>query len=304
MNKFLFRIKSNSGFSLTEVLMACFAGLLVVLMAGSAVQSAFYNFYSLEMKLQVEESVNYASMVLRNYISMAVNLQVAAPPLTNFDNNVGQIREYNLNTWTATTGPGSIDTIAYFLRENLPSGDHASAITGAQRFPVTAFFFQRPTVDKYGVLYIQTAGDYTTPLTPKLSDFRIPGIVDFEIVDVVSNEFVNFGNYVSDVDLEGRQVVAGVLIKITMRNYFGNSLENLTWCPQRFIATNPTCQSPTPYKDTEKTFLVNIRNNILSRGISQRELNPLSTTQTSPLYRRSADTVYFFKPYIPVGVTR
>lgn len=285
-------------------------GTLVIMMAGTIIQSSYYNFFSLEMKLQVEESVNNAALVLKSYLSMAVNIQEGTPPLTTFQNNVGQIRRYNLNDWTPSTGSGNVDTIAYFLRENLRSGNSALTTSGFDRFPVSAIFFQRPTIDRFGVLYIQTAENYTTPLKAQAAAIRVPGIVDFEIMDLIGNQFVNFGGYSKDNDLNGKTVVGAVLIKVVLRNYFGNKLENLTWCPQRFIAANAACQSPTPYRDSEKIFLVNIRNNILSRGISQRGLNPIEphaaavAAPISPQYRRNVDTVYFFKPSIPIGVQR
>ncbi len=176
--------------------------------------------------------------------------------------------------------------------------------SGIDRFPITGIFFQRPTVDKYGVLYIHTKSDnYTGNLEPDASDIRVPGIVNFEVVDLPGNLFNNFGNYPSDVDLNGQYVVAGALIKIVVRNYFGNKLDDLKWCPPAFL-TDPACQSPTPFKDTEKVFLINLRDNILSRGVSQRGSDPASTSTFAPEYRRSADTVYFLKPSFPMGVSR
>jgi hypothetical protein len=236
---------------------------------------------------------------------MAVHLQEEkTPPLAEFKNNIGKIRRYNLNDWTATTGSGTVDTIAYFLRENLRSGESGLTMTGADRFPVTAVFFQRPTINKYGELYIHTQADYRKSLSPSASDIRIPGIVDFEIVDLVGNDYANDGNYPIDADLQNKTVIGGVLIKIVIRNYFGRTLENLTWCPARFMTANPTCQTSAPFRDTQKMFLVNVRNNILSRGISQRNPNPLDPNTVVPEYRRSADTIYFLKPKAPTGVSR
>jgi prepilin-type N-terminal cleavage/methylation domain-containing protein len=307
---FFKRIRKQAGFSLIELMASVAVGTLVIMMAGTLIQSSYYNFYSLEMKLQIEESVNNAALVLKNYLSMAVNLQEGTPPLATFQNNVGLIRRYNLNDWTASSGSGNVDTIAFFLRENLRSGNSALTTSGFDRFPTTAIFFQRPTQDRFGVLYIQTAQNYTTPLRAQGEGIRVPGVVDFEIMDLIGNQFVNVGGYAKDNDLNGKFVVGAVLIKVVLRNYFGNKLENLTWCPQRFIAANPGCQSSTPYRDSEKIFLVNVRNNILSRGMSQRGINPLEphlptvAPPISPQYRRNVDTVYFLKPSIPIGVQR
>ncbi len=295
----------KSGFSLLEMLSALTGGTLVVLMIGSMLQSSFANFYSLQMKLQTEESLNYAAYVLKNYLSMAVHLQEdKAPPLLSFNNNLGLIRRYNLNDWTATTGSGAVDTIAFFLRENLRSGETGLTMTGVDRYPVTGIFFQRPTTDKYGELYIHTHQTYAGNFGPSAADIRVPSIVDFEVVDLIGNDYANVGNYSVDNDLQNKTVVSAVLIKVVIRNYFGHTLEQLKWCPERFIAANPDCQSPTPYRDTQKIFLVNIRNNVLSRGISQRGQNPLSPATIVPEYRRSADTIYFFKPRIPIGVSK
>lgn len=301
------RTKPNheNGFSLLEMLGALTAGTLVVLMVGSMLQSSFYNYYSISMKLQSEEALNHAAYVLKNYFSMAVHLQEeTAVPMTEFKDNVGKIRRYNLNDWTASTGSGAVDTIAYFLRENLRSGETGLSMTGPERYPVTGVFFQRPTVNKYGELYITTHPTYAGKFGPTGADIRVPGIVDFEILDLIGNEYTNVGRYSFDNDLEGKNVIGGVLIKVVIRHYFGHTMDQLTWCPERFIAGNPSCKSPTPYRDTQKIFLVNIRNNILSRGISQRNQNPLNPTTIVPEYRRSADTIYFLKPRIPIGVSR
>lgn len=297
------------GFSLVELLIGIGISSVIASLAALVIQTSTSNFYNFLNRMQVEEQVNNAAHTLHNYFSMALNLQVGTPPLATFSNNAGQIVEsYNLSGWTPTTGNGNVDVIAFFLRENLISGwNYSNPIPdGANRFPTTVIYFQKPTVDKFGVLYIKSDSTGASSLTASKADLRLNNIVDFEVIDVFFVPFENYGSYAEDNDLDNgttkKKMVSSVTFKVTVRNYFGTGSGDLKWCPARFIASHSACDSKVPFKDTEKAFVVKIRNNTLSRGFLQRTNVADGATGIEPaLYERSADTVYFLKPNIPIG---
>jgi prepilin-type N-terminal cleavage/methylation domain-containing protein len=305
-NKNLIRyLKYRQGFSLVELLIGVGLSSAVALFAAMVIHTSAANFTVYSLRAEREEAVHNVAHALHNYFSMALNLRVANAPLSSFKDNIGQlVAEYNLNSWKATLSSGDIDVIAYFLRENLPSGwDYSkSAPSGAARFPVTVIYFQKPTINKYGVLYIKSDSSGASSLQASKSDLRLTHVVDFEVLDVFSTSFQNLGNYPEDTDLNGAQMVSSVTFKVTVRNFFGINPGDLKWCPSRFIAANESCKTKVPFKDTEKVFSVKIRNNTLARGFVQKVIAPDNTATVEPAYyQRSADTVYFLKPTIPIG---
>ncbi len=307
--------RNESGISLVELLVAAAIVGFVVMAAASAVNLARINMASVSDKVKSEQELNNAAYALRHYISMALNLTASATPgplnTSNFTSNVGQVGIYNLNSWTATTGPGVVDVIAFFVRENFASGTVGlnPAPLGSSRFPITGVFFQQPTVDKYGVLYIDTS---TSVLQPQDSDVKVSHIVDFQISEIFSQVFPATGGMgVIDADLQGKKMVTGITMKIVTRNYFSVSEKApvLTWCPPQFMpsGTSPTaqCEPNIPYKDVEKSFTFTIRNNVMGRSFTQRGLAPDTTGAAdglvAPIYRRPLDSIYFLSPSIPIG---
>ncbi|MES3038281.1 MAG: prepilin-type N-terminal cleavage/methylation domain-containing protein [Bdellovibrionota bacterium] len=312
------RRNNNAGFSLVELMVAVAILSVIVLMNMQIVEEISNTQVALMKKIQSEENVMQGVSSIKRNLSMAVNLIHVAGPINGnaLLNNRGQIATYNLAAWAPTLGPGAIDVISAFIRENKAS-DGVTALNALPaetpadrliRFPISAIFFQRPTLDKYGVLYIDVqATPVAGVITPKDSAEKIPYIVDFEIMEVFSTQFEPVG-YAMDADLSGRFMAMSATIRIVQRNYFGTTFNTVyRWCPPAFMGL-PACATDTPYKDTEKIFTVGIRNNVLGRsktrrGLATNVLVPPADVDTppAPYFSRREDGIYFLKSRIPLG---
>jgi hypothetical protein len=310
---------NQKGASLIELIAALGVSAIVLLGAASALILTQNNNLSLSDKIQAEEEVNRAAFPLRHFISMALNIVEINQPVNGkpFDGNIGMIARYDLLNWTNSTGPGAIDVVSFFIRENFLSTSTLPASI-YDRFPITTIFFQRPTVNKFGVLYINTSKNVPS-IAPTDSDFKVSHIVNFEITEVYSQIYnrVSSGidTYSIDNDLVGKKMVTGVSIKIVTRNYFNGSGQGLSlaWCPQDFMpggkTPNAACKINLPYKDTEKNFTFTLRNNVTGRSLTQRGKAGNTTGAPNglmaPIFRRPLEATYFLSPALPIGaITR
>jgi hypothetical protein len=314
--KFLFQ---QSGLTLVEILMGVAISGGILAATGFSYKQMLFAQHSLYEKLTAEEDVNGAAHILQSYFSMALNLAKLAPPATmnaaTFKKNIGLISTYSIKNWVPTMGPGGFDTVAFFVREAMVSGTTAVPVTGIQRFPVTTIFFQKPTVNKYGVIYIGSLTNVGAELAPRDADFKVQRVVDFAITEVFTQVFNTQSIYAVDNDLAGQEMVTSINLQITTRNYFGGAGDGhkMTWCPPPFMPSgatpDPQCTADVPYKDTTRFFAFNIRNNVLGRSYYQRGTadNTLDPTLTptaqppAPYHRRTIDGVYFLSPSIPIG---
>jgi hypothetical protein len=299
------RIKNQNGFSLTELLVATAAATFIIMVSAITLINAQQNYKSMVEKINSEEEVHNAEFQLRNMLSMAVNVREVPDlaDMSSFTNNEGKIRKMNLDDWTASTGPGEIEPIAFFLQENLISA-HTDALAADlianpdKRFLTSGIFLQRPTVDKYGILYLHSQNDTTAEIMPNRGDMRIGHVVDFEVIELATVAFEDRTNDSEDADLIGDAMVTSALLKVVVRNYLPHDgVEKLTWCPARFMATEPDCATAATYKDYERLFQFQFRNNVLERGFAQKD----SSGVKLPIYRRNADTIYYLKPNLPIG---
>ncbi len=303
------------GATLIELMAAVGVSVIVLLGAASALILTQNNQLSLSDKMKAEEEVNRVAFPLRHFLSMALNLTEVPGPLNgdNFDSNIGKIAKYNMANWVSSTGPGQIDVVAYFIRENFLSSTTLPA-AATDRFPITTIFFQRPTVDKFGVLYINTAKSGPN-LSPTDGDIKVSQIVDFQVSEIYSQLF-GPSSYLADNDLlfpARKKMVTGVTMKIVTRNYFNGTGQSpvMAWCPQAFmpggLTPNVACKTNLPYKDTEKLFTFTLRNNVIGRSLTQRGTaanTGMPDGLMGPIFRRPFEATYFLSPALPPGAIR
>ena len=269
-------------------------------------------FSSLQNKIKSEVEMNELVFSVEHYLGMAVNLTKSPPLVTStfdFNSSEGKIAEYKLtDVWQLPVNrgdSGEIDTIAYFLRDNLYS-NYPPAPTkpaAAVRFLPTGIFFQRPTIQKYGVLYVNLPRSTDTQMIPSTADYFFEGLVDFEVTNVTAFPFQKTGAGAST-----KNMVFSVTFVVTQRHFLP-SVHNqpLIWCPPHRM-NFAQCAGSRPYFDMTKTFTVKIRNNVIAESSTQRKrgpIDPLTGKQTYvPLEERVFGNIYFLRPSYPPGVLK
>ena len=273
-----------------------------------AIQSQFS---SLQNKVNSEIELNQMMFTVEHYLGMGVDLSLSNAPLTSpiaFNGSMGKISSYSLTNpstlFTPVMGPGKIDTIAYFLRDNLSSNDPSpSAPAASVRFIPSAIFFQRPTVDKYGVLYFNfQSGPNDKSLIPSYKDYFFEGIVDLKVTNITSSvsELSTIQSMVS--------MVSSVTFVVTQRNFVA-TMSNLPlkWCPPAMMLTVPACGGTRPFVDLTKVFTVKIRNNVIGGSTGQRRIGPNIVNTLGPfppIENRVFGNVYFLRPAYPTGALK
>lgn len=297
--------QSLRGFSLIETLVAVGLAGGVMLLIASLLLQIFANYQTLQTKINKDEAILMMGYQLKSHFSMAIGV-FSQPAITerSFHNhpnyvNLGQVLEdFDAAVgFNPTTGPGVLELVGFFLRENAKkTGESLN-----ERFLGTALYMQKPTVDRYGVLYLTSRKRSEGPaIAPSLSDLRATHLVDFKFTalgEVFNNPDPDF--ITSDGDLTGKRLVSSVIIRLVTREYLlSTGVGKRTWCPP-IEMNRPQCRTNLPYRDTEHAFSISLRNNILGRSNSKRVADNLSGNWEVPEYRRFLDSVYFLRPSFP-----
>ncbi|WP_413289562.1 type II secretion system protein J [Bdellovibrio sp. HCB337] len=305
----------QQGFSLVELLLGVALISILLYGIGSLMTMASSQSESLSNRIQSEAEVNEMSFYLKHILSMGVNVEYAGNNNINGlsgtggNSNTGWIRAYDFTTlFNPATTASSVDTIGFFLRDNLASDYVGAPPAVAARFFPTGVFFQRPTPRTYGILYFdlgrpQSAG--TVAVSPSLDDLWFGSIVDLKVLEPEINRFdVNFPD--TNPAAMTRQRLSSITVKLTVREYLprDNGPRDFRWCPPTAM-TATECRTTTPYKDVERVVRIVFRNNVL--GFSTAQMYVSGETPTAlravrrPLYRRPYDLVYFLRASYPSG---
>jgi prepilin-type N-terminal cleavage/methylation domain-containing protein len=307
---------SQQGFSLLELLLAVVLVSVLLYGIGTLMTMASTQSESLTNRIQSEAEINEISFYLKHVLSMGVNVEyIPGADLNNTSGsgtyeNTGWVRgDYDFaSTFNPATASSSIDTIGFFLRDNLQSDYTGAAPAPAIRYLPTGIYFQRPTPRTYGVLYIdlgQPQSGGLVAISPTPDDLWFGSIVDFKATEAESIPFdVNNPdiNQITSV----RRRLSSVTFKVTVREYLpkGNDARAYTWCPPTSMAA-AQCQTASSYRDVERVIRIVFRNNVI--GFSTAQMAVTSETPTAlrnvrrPLNRRPFDLIYFLKPSYPSG---
>jgi hypothetical protein len=293
----------QGGFSLIELLIATGIGLVSVLLISQLLVSIQSQFATLQDKIRKEVGVSEMLFYVHHYVGMALDLTLAPGDLNAaaFDGTYGAIREYSLAGWTPTTGSGPIDVIAFFLRETLSSrnGDRDSRPPAVDRFKPTGIFFQRPTVNRFGVLYLSVNLEAGEDIQPRAKDLRFEGLVDFVVRDVKFDTYTD-----ASTPPVTRKMIHSIVFDATQRHYMPTTAPSaMVWCPPAFM-TLPACATGNrAYRDVTKTFALKIRNNVIGQSLLQKVAGPPPASGApnyQPRFRRTYENIYFLRPSYPL----
>lgn len=310
------RPAKQQGFTIIELLVATAIGIAAILVVSQLLIFVQSQFVTLQKRIKDEAEISQLSFYLHHYLSMAVNLTAVTniPPTANINSSFGAIdADFNMNNWVPQTGNGSVTTIAYFLRDTLSSRDALQRPMNVDRFVPTGLFFQRPSIDKYGALYISTENKGAIQISPQqISPDQIFGsIVDFKVLDISYHPLqfrsANLGIPSGPI----YQMVSSVTFEVTQRHYLPQvPPQNKSWCPPQFMSHPKCVHGQRSYRDVSKTLTVKIKNNLLTESLNQRvSFQPLVPQPGGfplfvPRIERTYDNVYFLRPSYPQGALK
>ncbi len=284
INKF----HNRAGFSLIELLVGLGVSSLAVLACYDIVNKSSQNYLTIAAASENIVETLQASTALKRKISMAVNLEFTAVITPTVELTKGQLINFNQANWTPTNGDGQIVPVFSGFIDSLKS-NYSTLPSRFNRFLPMAVFFQRPTVDKYGVIYITVGDAGTTRLLPRDADFIFRQIVDFKIKNIdKKNSSIN---RVSKFDFE-----------ITRRSFKQTTNRfDYRWCPPQEMA-RPECESAPAFTDSTEYTTITLRNNVLEHHSQQQKMYK-ATNAGKPSYvgipKRLVSGVYFLDSVQP-----
>ncbi len=288
INKF----HSKAGFSLVELLIGLGVSSLAALACYDIVNKSSQNYLTIAAASENIVETLEAATALKRKISLAVNLERnLGPILPSVRLTKGQLISFD-PVWNPSNGDGQISVVFSGFIDSLKSNYQVLPSSRFERFLPMVVFFQRPTVDKYGVIYITIGEPGSTSLTPREADFIFRQIVDFKIKNIDSSSAAN-NNRVSKFDLE-----------ITRRSYKQTTNNfNYKWCPPDKMNLTE-CRTAPAYTDSTEYTTIVLRNNVLARS-SQKQKIYKPTGGGTPAYvgipKRLVSGVYFLDSVQPAA---
>jgi hypothetical protein len=235
-------ITDPRGASLLELLVSkAAAGVLFLGLATMMVWVASSNLMEID-RLESESLALKAAYHLRATMAQALNVRATNLNINNFNtplSSEGRIRSF-VGASIAGGLQGQVVTVGLFVRETAPSGAPSPGTLNSN-LQGTGIFFQRPSPNRSGVLYIQTSG--ATP-APDRQDLYFDRLVHFEIVPTQTGP-------------------NGQVLSTRVRMIFRNLMTDASdggWCPTPDIGIVPGCLD-LPRRDFEKNLIVESRNN-------------------------------------------
>ncbi len=280
--------KYNSGFTLMELLIGGAIATVTMLACLFFINQTFKSYVAVSNSSDnIIETLN-GSAILKNRLSSAINIDYdgVVPLLPAASNLKGFVRQFDLAGWIPVSGNGVTVTIMTGFLDQLKSNATAipAAVLDVNRFLPFSLFFQQPTTDKYGVIYLTIGTPTSVLLSPAQAQFQLDQIVDFSLKEVKS------------IGVPGR--VSQFAIEFTRRSYKSVNDTRFKWCPPSFMSSMG-CEDPAPYFETTEFINVRLRNNVLGRSTTQKQ-NIAGTVP--PMYEgvpeRIQTGVYYLSPVI------
>lgn len=285
------KTNNNSGFSLIELMVGVGLSAIATLACFTLINQSYSSYVSASnTSANIIETVGSAA-TLRQILSYSVNIindntQLKIP--TQFSKDAGYVREFDLTDWDSTiSGSGEIIPVFTGYVDQLKSSEFPTAneIVPSIRFLPITVFFQKPTVDKYGVIYMALGNSKSKTLQPSDAQFLIDQIVDFKIKDI-------------EIPYKNTKRVSRFTMEFTRRNFKKVTENEYIWCPPQFMSKS-VCSKIRSYFDTSEFININLRNNKLRDSTTQKKL--VANTAT-PKYvgipERYQTGVYFLRPKI------
>jgi hypothetical protein len=228
-------------------------------------------------RIETERLALAAEYYLTAFFTQAVQLDhQGAASLNTWSSPVGQGRLRTFSGTSIASGmAGTVHTIAVFNREARASDDDNNPSGVSSSFLTTGVFYQMPTADTSGVLYLETVNPGLT-VAPSSGGVKLDRIVEFEVTDPIK---------------AANDEVLSARFRIVFRHFLSeNYTSQGTWCPTADIASGTAGCNPSAYRDIVTNIQVNMRNNLMpSQG------GGLNASQTT------GGRIYFFRMLHPFG---
>jgi hypothetical protein len=225
-------------------------------------------------KLGAQRLLLEAEYYLNSIFRQATNLKFAGNiNLNNYSpgSSEGALRIFNGDS-VAGGLAGTVHTIAVFNRETGASGRGAGA---RSQFVPTGLFYQMPTADTSGVLYIDLSDGTNSPVAPSARNIMIDRLVRFNVADVILGP----GNEVLSVRFE-----------IVVRYPLNDNYSPLgAWCPPLDLQNGMLGCQGAAHIDLIANLQVTLRDNLI---VSDGTTN---TTQSSQ------GRLYFYRILHPLA---
>jgi hypothetical protein len=231
-------------------------------------------------KIEAEKNLIDATYQITYTLGQAVYVAQSTTSLNSFSigaSGLGQLLS-NFNGDSISGGnAGKIYTIAIFNRENATS---ATGVSQSAILP-TALFYQTPTLNKSGALYLNLGNSPSSSglvaLNPDASSFLIDRVVSFKVVSVQT--------------APSSQQVTSAQFEITVRYFLGTTNPGSgAWCPPNDIGAVTGCDASLAHKDITTNFQVGLVN------------NKFNSDGTSIPQQDSLGRIYLFKMLSPMGL--
>ena len=272
-------LRSERGVTLVELMLVVLISGMVSVMALGVLLNTSGSSSSYTQGIDAEIDELAATNALQSVFSQAVELKLHSPAngdLNGFVSGTGEgrVRVFDSDTVFGAFPPAH--TLAVFWRDRTNSSlTGISSLTSA--LTPTGIYFQKPTPNTWGVLYINLG---TGPsLEPTRSDLIFEGLTRVRVFNISTYSPTGVAS------TPGRPVTA-FDIELTFRRFIGDvKNERKLFCPDSAIATVPACANVGAHRDVRKVFRVLARNNTLA-------LSPSNNLLGAKLY----DLIHFFGP--------
>lgn len=231
---------NQRGYSLAEIMIAVGISAIVILGVSNLIVTFNSEVKAVSETLDFDEEAYrlqyYFSLPLRNVVNVRVSdtsIDSYAIPSTGATAYEGRV----LHSFDSKDHANS-NTITTALLLGARDVSHLDVNSGKSDFKGVGIYFQQPSATTFGVLYIYTQGG---DLKPSRSGQFITNITRLQI---------------DTVEVAG-QIAKSLTVNVWMRFPTSASPLDINWCP----TLNP-CGVGAPAKDIQRTFTINLNNNI------------------------------------------
>ncbi len=247
-------LKSNKGFSLTEIVVALAVSGIVVMMAGKGlldITRASVVAQDTAEKWNEEQSLAFS---LNSYLGRALRVNWTTSPITNIGNNPGLLRDFNSGFVNSNTNSQYI-TLGAFLRE-AGAPDPANPTSDIR---ATGLYFKNPSIQQSGQLVISSSSPGFGPVTISSHD---PDVVYDSIVELEIKPGSSLSNSGAPVRMAH--------VRVVTRRFLTTIKTQWHYCPASQLG-NAACQTGARYVDTTQHLFIPMANNAITNGFGQGE---------------------------------
>jgi len=293
-NEPIISLKNNKGFTLVEIMVTALLVAIMTLAISSVMLSNQKNFKSFQDNQVSLSEIARLSYYMQRYFSQSINIRYFGSADLDSHNTLdtdytGRLRTYDSRDYAirATSESGlaaNIETLALTIMENKNS---ALNQTGS-RLATLGMYFQRPTAQTYGQLYIQKASSNNVhagvDLRPGVTNADQTASVFQRLVEAqvlrVYPEGASAGNKITAADF-----------RFVARSFVDPDENTWNWCPANITST--ACPKIS-VNDHEELITVTFKNNLIDDSYGSNVVNT-TTNSSGTAGTRTLGPIYFFQ---------